>query len=500
MKGSLFWRVFSAFLTAIIATILVLAFTMVAMMRAERQEALEAEVRLQARDLAQLMQVRDQTSFWAFDPDAASSAAINRKIDELQSSYNAEVWLVNISGYAVVLNTDGVTEETLNDERVLEQIRRVLSGEEIRVNGLISGYGMGVVTIGVPWYNASGSMVLGAVLLNVSVSDLAVDYADLIRYSLLAGLLALALGAFLAFLIARRQTKPIRMMNEAVTAYSHGEFDRRLNIAGRDETAQLASSFNAMAEELNRLDQSRRSFVANVSHELRSPMTSIQGYVQGMLDGTIEPDEQKKYLQIVLDETQRLTKLISELLELSRFESGKMPLEMTRFDIDEMILNILFKFERRIEDKGVDVSISFQEQPCYVLADSARITQVITNLIDNAVKFSAENGHIVVWTHCVDNRCHVTVRNDGAGIPAEDIPFVFERFYKVDKAHTSGGGTGLGLAIAKRIVEQHGQSITVSSQGGMTTFVVTLERAAQGKANAIPDGAEETTNKREVSE
>ena len=464
---------FLAFMAALIVTIMVLSFTMVALMRAERQAALEAEVRVQARDLAQLMQVRDVTAFWQFDPSAASSAAVNRKIDEIQETYDAAVWLVNSNGYAVILNGGQVSEETLRDERVIEQIKRVLSGEELRQQGLV---GQQIVSIGVPWFNVTNTAVLGAVLLNVSVQSLAVDYSDLIRYSLLAGVLALTLGAALALFIARRQSQPIRQINEAVQAFAHGDFDRRVTIQGADEAAQLAQSFNSMAEELGRLDQSRRSFVANVSHELRSPMTCIQGYVQGMLDGTIREDEREKYLGTVLSETQRLTKLISELLDLSRFESGKLPLEKTRFDIDELILGILFKYERRIEDKGIDVEISFKEQPCYVLADSARITQVITNLVDNAVKFAAEKGRIVIWTHVVDALCYVTIKNDGAGIPAADLPFVFERFYKVDKAHTSGGGTGLGLAIAKRIVEQHGQSISVTSSGGMTSFVFTLER------------------------
>ena len=474
MKNSLFWRMFSAFMAVLIVTILVLSFTMVALMRAERQEALEAEVRVQARDLAQLMQVRDVASYWLFDPSAASSAAVNRKIDEIQETYDAEVWLVNASGYAVILNGDQVSEENLKDERVIEQIRRVLAGEEIRQLGLT---GVQTVTIGVPWRGAGKAAVLGAVLLNVSVDSLAVDYSDLIRYSLLAGLLALTLGAALTLFIARRQSRPIRQINEAVQAFAHGEFDRRVDIRGSDEAAQLAQSFNGMAEEIGRLDQSRRSFVANVSHELRSPMTCIQGYVQGMLDGTIREDEREKYLGTVLSETQRLTKLVSELLDLSRFESGKIPLDKTRFDIDELILSVLFKYERRIEDRGIDVEISFKEQPCFVLADSARITQVITNLVDNAVKFAAEKGQIVIWTHTVDNLCYVTVKNDGTGIPAEDLPFVFERFYKVDKAHTSGGGTGLGLAIAKRIVEQHGGTISVTSSGGLTSFVFTLEKA-----------------------
>ena len=153
---------------------------------------------------------------------------------------------------------------------------------------------------------------------------------------------------------------------------------------------------------------------------------------------------------------------------------------------------MLFKFEKRIEDKGIDVEISFKEQPCYVEADMDRITQVATNLIDNAVKFAAEKGRLVVWTHVVDNLCYVTVKNDGAVIPADDLPFIFERFYKVDKAHTSGGGTGLGLAIVKRILEQHGQNISVTSTGGLTTFVFTLERAKDNKA--LPAGGETQTD------
>ena len=137
----------------------------------------------------------------------------------------------------------------------------------------------------------------------------------------------------------------------------------------------------------------------------------------------------------------------------------------------------MFTFEKRIEDKGLDVDISFVEQPCAVKADSALITEVLTNLIDNAVKYSAQGGQLTVWTHDVGGACHVTVKNDGQTIPAEDLPLIFDRFYKVDKAHTVGGGTGLGLAIAKKIMDQHGQTISVTSAGGVTSFTFTLEKA-----------------------
>ena len=475
MKNTLFWRLFCAFVGTLIMTILILSFIMVALLRAERQNAYEAEVRMQARDVAQLMQMQNMTSMWRMDPNA--NPTLQWKIDEIRNTYNAEVWLVNINGYVMVVGT-GEYSDRINDEQVLEQIRRVLSGNEIRAQGLFEELGTGMVTLGVPWYTNGimGERVLGAVLLHISVDSLKVDYSDLVRYALFASVVALFIGTLLAWIIARHQARPLKQINDAVTAFASGDFGRRVDIKGNDEMSQLASSFNKMAEEISNLDQSRKSFVANVSHELRSPMTCIQGYVQGMIDGTIGDEERPKYLDTVLFETQRLTKLVGELLDLSRFESGKIPLNKTVFDVDELILSVLFKYEQKIEDKGISVEITFKEQPCHVLADNARITQVITNLIDNAVKFTPENGQITVWTHAVDNQAYVTVKNEGVGIPSEDLPFIFDRFYKVDKAHTSGMGTGLGLSIVKKIMEQHEQTITATSSGSTTSFVFTLEK------------------------
>lgn len=463
-------------------TILILSFIMVSLLRAERQTAYEAEVRMQARDVAQLMQLQNMTSMWRIDPKSGST--VQWKIEEIRDNYNAEVWLVNVNGYVMVVGT-GEYSDRINDEQVLEQIRRVLSGYEIRAQGLFEELGSGMVTLGVPWYGngIAGNRVLGAVLLHISVDSLKVDYSDLVRYAVFAGIVSLFIGTLLAWIIAQHQSRPLKQINDAVTAFAGGDFKRRVTVKGNDEMSQLAASFNQMAEDISNLDQSRKSFVANVSHELRSPMTCIQGYVQGMIDGTISDEERPVYLNTVLSETQRLTKLVGELLDLSRFESGKIPLNKTVFDVDELILSVLFKYEQKIEDKGISVEITFKEQPCHVLADSARITQVVTNLIDNAVKFTPENGQITVWTHVVDAQAYVTVKNDGVGIPSEDLPFIFDRFYKVDKAHTSGMGTGLGLSIVKKIMEQHEQTITATSSGSMTTFVFTLEKAMKDETD-----------------
>ncbi|NLG24133.1 MAG: HAMP domain-containing protein, partial [Clostridiales bacterium] len=351
MKNSLFWRLFWALLGALVTTMAVLALTKVTMVRAERRQALESEVRLQARDVAQLIKQRGLLTFW--QDDAGLRAALNWKIEEIRGNYQAEVWLINSAGYALVLGGSDAAEKLI-DPGVIAQIQKVLSGEEIRVKGLIPALGESVVTIGVPWYGSDGR-VYGAVLLHIGLQSLEVDYSDILRYVAIAGVLSMALGTILAYLIASRQSKPLRRIQRAVADFAAGRLDRRVEVTGHDEVAQLAQSFNRMAEDLSNQEESRRAFVANVSHELRSPMTSIQGYIQGILDGTIPGDERQKYLAVVLDETQRLTKLVNGLLELSKYESGAMPLNVTRFDLNELILSTLFKFEQRIEAKGLEV-------------------------------------------------------------------------------------------------------------------------------------------------
>jgi signal transduction histidine kinase len=196
-----------------------------------------------------------------------------------------------------------------------------------------------------------------------------------------------------------------------------------------------------------------------------------------MLDGTILESEHDKYLEIVLSESQRLTKLVNTLLDLSKYESGQRPLNKTAFDVNNLLLTVLFKFEQRIENKGIDVNIDFTDPQCFVRADTDQITQVATNLVDNAVKFTPEDGKLTLHTHSAGKQAVVTVQDTGIGISAEDLPYIFDQFYKADKVHTSGMGTGLGLSIVKKILVQHGQDITCSSGPSGTSFTFTLEKA-----------------------
>lgn len=474
MRNMLFWRVLSSILVTVLVTLLVLSFTLVGFLRANGIEQKQELLREQARDVASMMSQRDATYLWSVTTNWDN--VIRDKIRAIGESNDLSIWLVDRNGFVLSLSTDSDTlAKRLKDEAVLEQLHRVMSGEEIQVQGLFAELGGQIVTVGVPWADRFGD-VGGAVLLHTDVSNLDVSFGAVGKQVIWAALAALVLGVALSYFITRSLTRPITKISRAVGKFAKGELDSRVDISRRDELGDLARAFNSMAEDLSQLEMLRRGFVANVSHELRSPMTSMQGYVQGMLDGTIPPEEHSKYLGVVLSETKRLNKLISELLDLSRIESGKFPLKYQKFDANELIARIMFQYEGRIEEKHISVDIDFRQQQCMVWADPDRISQVVVNLIDNAVKFLHDGGSLTVWTHIDEEHAIVTIKDDGPGIAADDLPYIFDRFYKADKAH-SGRGTGLGLSIVKKILEQHGQDIRCNSTPGHgTAFIFTLAK------------------------
>lgn len=477
MKNRLFWRLFAAFSAALLLTVAVSSFFMVAMVRAERQDALESEVLVQARDIALLLADQDIPSPGFFQMEPVLGQSVVQKILSVRDEYSCTVWLVYSNGMAYSVGDNIISSEQLTNEAVLNELYRVLSGEEILTRGLMNG-DLSVMTVGVPWTTGLVRRVEGAVMLHISMANLSVDYSDMIRNALVSACFALVLGMALSLVIASSQTKPLRRINETVAVFAQGKMDQRIEISAKGEIAELAQTFNTMAEELSRLEESRRSFVASVSHELRSPLTCIRGYIEGMQDGTIPPEDQPRYLDVVLQETNRLTSLVNDLLDLSRIESGKVPLNRTVFDINELMRLTLIKFETRIDSKNLNVEANLRDEPVYVSADSARIAQVLTNLIDNAIKFLPENeGLLTVSVYPTGAQCMVSIKDNGPGISQDDLPFIFDRFYKADKAHTSGMGTGLGLSIVKRILEQHGQSIRCISGLNGTEFVFTLESA-----------------------
>jgi signal transduction histidine kinase len=321
-------------------------------------------------------------------------------------------------------------------------------------------------------------------IIMVSSPDITVTDNDLTS-KMIKTIISVSLWIFLAalisvYFISERIVEPLKQISTAAKNFAKGKFDARVTVTGHDEVAELAETFNNMADSLARLEEMRSTFLANVSHDLRTPMTTISGFVDGIIDGTIPEEKHSYYLSIISSEVRRLSRLVSSLLQLSRMEAGETKLKMTDFNLSEKTRQILISFESKIDAKKLDIEFN-NDNDLFVNADTDAIHQVIYNLIDNAIKFTPENGTISITLkpHIIDKRTKkavVSVRNTGQGIPAEEIPFLFDRFYKSDRSRgLDKTGTGLGLYIVKTTLRNHGEDIkAVSEPGKYTDFTFTL--------------------------
>lgn len=297
----------------------------------------------------------------------------------------------------------------------------------------------------------------------------------------LAVLSAVVLSSIVAYYFAQRiLIKPLSEINNAAKKLAKGEVEKRVYIDSEDEIGELADSFNIMAESLEKVDTVRREFISNVSHELRSPITSIKGFITGIIDGVIPKDKENYYLNIVNDEVGRLSRLVTDLLDISSMESGKFKLNILNMDINEIITLCILNLEGKIQEKKINVEVIFSDNHEYCLGDRDRIIQVVTNLIENAIKYGEEGGRIQIETYAKGDLVYVSIFNSGPLIPKEDINKIWDRFYKLDKSRTNKVSTGLGLSIVRLILTQHKQDIWVKNipdKGVKFTF--TLKR--QGK-------------------
>ena len=290
---------------------------------------------------------------------------------------------------------------------------------------------------------------------------------------------AILVSLMLTGLVARQQSNPLKEIAETARAFGHGDMKARVKMEENYplEMEELALAFNNMASSIEKSEYQRQEFVANVSHELKTPMTTISGYVDGILDGTIPEDKQEHYLQIVSDETKRLNRLVRSMLDISRLrEEGGVPEEQKiHFDLCECAGQVLITFEQKILAKNIDVQVNLPEHPVYTIAHQDYVTQVIYNLVDNAVKFCPDGGVLALTVQEGGNKAYVSVANDGPTIPAGELPLVFDRFHKTDKSRSQNRDSwGLGLYIVKTIVDFHGENISVASRDGRTTFTFTM--------------------------
>lgn len=309
----------------------------------------------------------------------------------------------------------------------------------------------------------------------------------LVKLYLLSAAIPIVIMFFALYAITYKMTKPLKLMSDAARAMSRGDFSRRIPVTGDDEIGELAVSFNQMTNSLSRLEEMRKSFVADVSHEFKTPLTTIGGFIDGILDGTVEAEKQKHYLSIVSEEVKRLTRMVQGMLSLAKIEAGEFSLKYEAFDFKEMLIGILLSMEQRIESRSVNVT-GLEDLPDITLtADKDLIHRVVYNLVDNAVKFTDENGEINCRITTDGRQMTFAIKNTGNGIPDKDLPYLFERFYKTDKSRSSNkDGTGLGLYMAKTIIKTHGGNIKVASkENEFAEFIFTLPLNKTGGKNNV---------------
>ncbi|MCI9403259.1 MAG: HAMP domain-containing histidine kinase [Oscillospiraceae bacterium] len=317
----------------------------------------------------------------------------------------------------------------------------------------------------------------GVVLVASDTTTFIRMWQDLAAIFLLSAAVVLLLASGASSLTSLWQTRPLKDMAEAVRRFGQGEFQVRVEVPDgrKDEVGELAEAFNAMADSLAKSEAQRSEFIANVSHELKTPMTTIAGFADGILDGTIPREKEADALKTISSETRRLSRLVRRMLDVSRLQSSENVTAQERFDITELLLRVLVSLEGKINDRGLDVDTELPEGPVIVWGDPDSITQVCYNLLDNAVKFATPGTALGLGVQVKGEKAYVSVRDMGETIPAEELNRIFDRFHKTDRSRSEDrDGVGLGLYIVKTIINNHRESISVTSEEGVTTFTFTL--------------------------
>ena len=324
---------------------------------------------------------------------------------------------------------------------------------------------------------ASEAINKGTITLSIPVPEITKTRSNIISYFLIATVISVALELIALFIITKEITEPIRELEKMTKQMAAGNFKVKSQSRSNDEVGELVNSYNAMAEALGNLDMMRNDFIASISHELRTPMTSIGGFIDGILDGVIPAEKQEHYLQIVKEEIARMNALVNDLLNMARLQSGKVELDLLPCSLEELLRNTALKLKPIIDEKEIQIVFDIKTKNCEVLVDRPSIERVLINLIQNAVKFTNPGGTVTLHSEPDGkNKVRITVEDTGSGIAREEIPFIFEKFYKADKSRgLDKKGTGLGLAIVKNILSAHGQEIHVESTVGKgSRFIFTL--------------------------
>ncbi len=434
---------------------------------------------------------------WTFQQKAQSTEATRLYKEALAITSNyAEDYYRNrltqeeLETQMSVLSAYAEGEIWIVDRKGIVLIGRQENGEAYEIPGFrISDFGTKYYSVGTFYGSFDEQMltvfapvtvdyqVRGYVMLHKSIRQIYQDADHFLNMSYMALITLLLFSIVFLVMYLWHTYRRIWTMNRMARKYMEGDFSSVMEDTSEDELGFLSASFNYMANELNTLEEDQRKFVSNISHDFRSPLTSIKGYIEAMLDGTIPVEMQDKYLNIIITETERLTKLTSGLIELNQYGGhGKTILDKTDFDINEVIGQTAATFEGACNAKHIVLELVLTGDELFVHADKSKIQQIVYNLTDNAIKFSHNDSSIRIETHVKNEKVFVSVKDSGIGIPKEAIGKIWERFYKTDLSRGKDKkGTGIGLAIVKEIIQAHGENINViSTEGVGTEFIFTL--------------------------
>lgn len=332
--------------------------------------------------------------------------------------------------------------------------------------------------VSIPIISQADGVASGIVIASTGQTQVVGVIRQMTDIFLMTGAVVLLLAVIACSSLMRRTSQPLKDLAGAARRFGHGNLDARVELDEHNpaEIEELAVAFNNMADSLEKSEQQRKEFIANVSHELKTPMTTIAGFMDGMLDGTIPPEQHRHYMQIVSDEVRRLSRMVRGMLDISRLQDQTIPEEKkTVFDLCEAAGQVLVSFEQKITQKQLDVQVDMPDEATYTLADADSITQVIYNLMDNAVKFCQQGGTLGLKIQPEDKKIFVSVSNTGLTIPENELSRIFDRFHKTDKSRSiDRDGVGLGLYIVKTIICSHGEDISVTSRDGLTVFTFSL--------------------------
>ena len=400
---------------------------------------------------------------------------VKYQLDALDTYLSATIWIINPSGRMIL---DSSAPMDVENEVVVENFDpTVTQGSYYTVGTFFDSFDEEMISVFAPI--TSNYMVRGYVVIHYPIRSIQASSDSLLNISYIMLVILFLLSLIIVIFFTEMVYIPLRKITEATEQYAAGNMHYEFSVDSEDEMGYLAASLNYMASEIARSEDNQKKFVANVSHDFRSPLTSIKGYLEAMLDGTIPPEMHEKYLTIVLNETDRLTKLTNSLLTLNNLNTKGVMLDRTDFDINQVIRNVAASFEGTCRQKNVAIALVLVGEYLYVNADMGKIQQVLYNLLDNAIKFSHHDSAIKIETTEKRSKVFVSVKDRGIGIPKDDLKLIWDRFYKSDLSRGKDKkGTGLGLSITKEIIHAHGEHINViSTEGVGTEFIFSLPKS-----------------------